>query len=419
MNILLINPNRVKSPPVPPLGLEYIAGSLERDGHRTKIVDLCFSENIYKDLDIAIHYFRPDIAGITIRNVDSVFYQGNEFYLSGIKDIIHYLKSSYKVKVLIGGTGLMTNPQGVLEFLDADYAFVGPAENDIHAFMMKIKNSLPVEKIYRGHYKPDFTCPRLTSSIDYEKYYQNGGIAGFETHKGCSSSCVYCTEANSNVVFKRPENIVREIKGFVNAGYNHFHLCDSEFNEDLDFSLDFCSALRLSGMDMKWAVYMKPTNYNRKLFRMMKATGVYLITLTVDSFKKCSLYWSDVEKVVFNAKSNGISIAIDFLTGFPYEEESVLIDALDLFRRVQPDRVNVNTFIRLYKSLWITKIIENDRALSNYLLGDTDDTSMVNPVFYHHVDTKRLQELIQGDSLFRIAGEDQGVNYSNVGEKGL
>ncbi len=50
MNILLINPNRFMSPPVPPLGLEYIAGCLEENGHRIEIVDLCFSEDIYKDL---------------------------------------------------------------------------------------------------------------------------------------------------------------------------------------------------------------------------------------------------------------------------------------------------------------------------------------------------------------------------------
>jgi len=46
MKVLLINPNRYQSPPVPPLGLEYIAGSLEEKGHHAEVLDLCFSENI-------------------------------------------------------------------------------------------------------------------------------------------------------------------------------------------------------------------------------------------------------------------------------------------------------------------------------------------------------------------------------------
>jgi tRNA A37 methylthiotransferase MiaB len=414
MNILLINPNRFMSPPVPPLGLEYIAGCLGEKGHRIEIADLCFSDNVYKDLDIAVSNFLPEIAGITVRNVDSVLYQNNEFYLNDIKKIVHYLKSSHGLKVLLGGTGLMTNPQAVLDYLEADYAFVGPAEEELSGFLMKLRNSLPAERIYYGHCRPGFSCSRQSSPIDYEKYYQAGGIAGFETHKGCSSSCVYCLEANSRVAFKRPEDIVREIRGFVDAGHNHFHLCDPEFNEDLDFSLSFCNALKLSGMDLRWAVYMKPTNYNRKLFRLMKETGVYLITLTVDSFNKCSLYWSDVEKIIFNAKSSGISLAVDFLAGFPHEEESVFLNCLDLFRRVQPDVVNINTYIRLYKTLKVTQSIIKDSSLRPYLLGATDDRSMIEPVFYNHVVDKRLEELIQGEKIFKIAGRGKGVNYNNV-----
>jgi tRNA A37 methylthiotransferase MiaB len=414
MKVLLINTNRFMSPPVPPIGLEYVAGCLGEKGHRVEIVDLCFSKDIHKDLDIAVNNFCPDIAGITVRNVDTVLYRENEFYLNDIKDIIRYLKSSHGLKVLIGGTGLLTNPEAVLDYLGADYAFVGPAEEELQGFLTKIAGSPQAERIFRGHCRPDYACPRRSSSINYERYYESGGIAGFETHKGCSSSCVYCLEANSRVAFKRPEAVVNEIRGFVDAGQNHFHLCDPEFNEDLDFSLTFCNALKLSGMDLKWAVYMKPANYNRKLFRLMKETGVYLITLTVDSFNKCSMYWSDVEKMVFNAKSNGISLAVDFLAGFPYEKEGVLMECLDLFRRVQPDVVNINTYIRLYKTLKVTQTVMKDSTLRPYLLGATDDMAMIKPVFYNHVSAERVEELIEGDAIFKIAGREKGVNYSNV-----
>ena len=414
MNILLINPNRFKSPPVPPIGLEYLSGSLEMRGDKVKILDLCFSENIFKDIDRAVKEFEPDFAGITIRNIDSVLYLHNEFFLKEIKEIAQYLKKTYKTKVILGGVGLLVNPQGILEYIGADYAFVGPAEEGIHTFLKMIENDFPIEKIYYSNCRTNLTCPRLSSGINYRKYYQEGGIAGFETHRGCSSSCVYCLEANSRVTFKRHEDIFREIKVFVDAGYDHIHLCDTEFNEDLDFSIEFCSALKKTGMDMHWTVYMKPANYNNKLFRLMKSTGVYLITLTVDSYKKCSLYWSDVEKIIFIAKSAGITTAVDFLAGFPYEDERTLIDCLDLFRRTQPDMVNINTFIRLYKPLQITEIIMKDRALYPYLLGHRADSSMVTPLFYNHVGPEKLKELIQGDTLFRIAGMKRGVNYNSI-----
>ena len=62
MNILLINPIRFKTPPVAPLGLEYIAGCLLKEGHNVEIVDLCFSGNIYKDLEMSLKRFGPDIS---------------------------------------------------------------------------------------------------------------------------------------------------------------------------------------------------------------------------------------------------------------------------------------------------------------------------------------------------------------------
>ncbi len=96
------------------------------------------------------------------------------------------------------------------------------------------------------------------------------------------------------------------------------------------------------------------------------------------------------------------------------KKKSVLIECLDLFRRVQPDVVNINTYIRLYKTLKVTQTVMKDSTLHPYLLGATDDRSMIRPVFYNHVATKRLRGLIEGEQLFKIAGEEKGVNYSNI-----
>ena len=45
MKILLINPNRVRFPPVPPIGLEYLSDSLVKGGHVIRLLDLTFHEN--------------------------------------------------------------------------------------------------------------------------------------------------------------------------------------------------------------------------------------------------------------------------------------------------------------------------------------------------------------------------------------
>jgi radical SAM superfamily enzyme YgiQ (UPF0313 family) len=414
MKILLINANRCQSPPVPPIGLEHIAGALERGGHETEIADLCFSGSPTKELDRKLNQFRPAIVGITVRNIDSVLYHTNEFYLDGVKEIISYIKKRYGLKIIIGGSGVSVNPEAVLKYLEADYVIDGPAEEKINDLLEAIGAGRDTGRVLCGQYRCDRTCPRSTRGIDYKKYYEHGGLAGFQTHKGCSSSCVYCLEANTNVSFRRSADVIAEIKGFVQAGYRRFHLCDSEFNEDLDYCLDFCGDLKREGLDIDWAVYMKPANFNKRLLGLMKACGVSLITLTVDTWKKCPLYYSDIETAVFSARSNGVKVAVDFLAGFPYETEDTLLFYLDMFRRLQPDSVGINTHIRLYDSLQITKIIMKDQSLKKNLTGDTEDSTLLKPVFYNQIGIDRLKELIGGDEMFRIEGLGKGVNYQRL-----
>jgi len=161
-------------------------------------------------------------------------------------------------------------------------------------------------------------------------------LGELRTHTGCSSSCVYCPDANTGVAFREVKDVMSDISSSVENGCENFIAVDPEFNEDLEYALEFCEALNKSGIKIKWSVFMKPANYNKKLLRLMKNTGVDLISLKLDSFKKCPLYWTDTEKLVFIAKSCGIKLKVDFITGFPYEDEELLTWCLDLFRRIQP-----------------------------------------------------------------------------------
>jgi radical SAM superfamily enzyme YgiQ (UPF0313 family) len=412
MKVLLVNPNRFRTPPAPPLGLEYLAARLIKGGHAVRLLDLCFSDDPSADVDRSVEEFRPDLAGITVRNIDSVRYIDNEFFLDGIREVVHRLKAKHGIRVIAGGAALAADPEGIVEYIGADYGVTGPADEVINDVLSAISQGTPGSRIIRGHYRTYSPVPRCSSGIDYQKYLEAGGITGFETHKGCSSSCIYCIEADTPVAFRKPEDVIREIAEFTEQGHRHFHLCDPEFNEDLDHSLAVCAALKQSGIQINWTAYMKPANFNQKLFRLMRETGVYLITLSVDSFKKCPLYWSDTEKIVFNARNSGIRVIVDFLTGFPYEDEDLLQWCLDFFRRLQPDRVNINTYIRMYKSLKITRIIAQDSSLAPFLIGNTGDTRMTAPVFFNRINNERLAELIAGDGIFMIEGTEKEVNYS-------
>jgi len=119
--------------------------------------------------------------------------------------------------------------------------------------------------------------------------------------------------------------------------------------------------------------------------------------------------------MVYLAKKAGIGISIDLLSGFPYETEDTLKEALDFFWRIEPDDVVVNVHIRIYKNTQIKGIVERDPALRRFVKGTWEhDHTYLSPRFYNHISVERLKESIGDRSLFRIAGEEQGVNYQKV-----
>lgn len=414
MRILLINPNRYASPPVPPIGLEYLSASLKREGHEVSVLDLCFAEQAPRDIDRTVAAFEPSLAGITIRNVDSVVFHTNAFFLDEIREMTAYLKRHHGVPVLIGGSGLLADAESVLAYVGADCAVVGPAEAAIAEVLRAHANGACHGKIFRGRWAGRFFCERDFSAIDYKTYFERGAVAGFVTHVGCSSSCVCCLEANTPVAFREIRDVVQEIRSLADSGFDHFHVCDSEFNEDNEYAIEFCSALKREGVRIRWALYMKPSDFSKPLFRALKESGAYLITLSVDSWRKCPLYWEEYEKCVFAAKAHGMRVAVDFLTGFPYETEDDIRTVFDTLRRPLPDSINVNTYLRLYRPLKITSIVREDPMLWRNVIGATDDPSFIRPVFFNLIDTERLEELIGGDPLFRIEGVERGVNYLRV-----
>jgi len=81
--------------------------------------------------------------------------------------------------------------------------------------------------------EPGFCSPRARD-FSYAPYLSEGGIAGFETHKGCSARCSYCIEAGTPVTLRDPTAVVTEIQELAAAGCREFHLLDPEFNENIE-----------------------------------------------------------------------------------------------------------------------------------------------------------------------------------------
>jgi len=415
MRILLINPNRYRTPPVPPLGLEHLQSALRGTQHQSRILDLCFADNPAEALGKEIESFKPQVAGLTVRNIDTAIYRNNVFFLDEIKALVDLLKNS-EIPVILGGTGFSFCPGEILEYLGAAWGISGPAETALAHLLESIKNAPPAEGTWLDGWKtgldPEMCIEDRGKEVDYRNYLAEGGIIGFETQKGCFESCSYCLEGNGRVLFRSPRKVVKELKRMVSQGLDKFHLCDTEFNQNLSYCREFLQILISQGPSLHWVLYMKTAPYDEELFRLLRKSGARLITLSVPSSRDSLAHTREIRRLT---KKHGIRLAIDYLCGFPGQSLDSIRNALETLRRIRPDTVGVNTVIRLYPGMGVTrKVLASAEHRKNIFGALEDNPSFIRPVFYKSISLEQIQEIIGEDPLFKIEGFERTSNYERL-----
>jgi radical SAM superfamily enzyme YgiQ (UPF0313 family) len=177
LNILLVNPNRFQSPPVIPIGLEYLNSALEKHNHNVEILDLCFSETPEKDLNKILDEKSYDIVGLTIRNIDSAMFFNNEFFLPDYKPLVQCIKK-FNIPIVLGGSGFSAMPNEILDYLEADYGIIGPGEIIFPKFIELWKSNNIKQKYCDGwEVGIDKELVHLRGSkVDYARYLKGVSV---------------------------------------------------------------------------------------------------------------------------------------------------------------------------------------------------------------------------------------------------
>jgi radical SAM superfamily enzyme len=161
---------------------------------------------------------------------------------------------------------------------------------------------------------------------------------------------------------------------------------------------------------------MKPTPYNERLFQLLHETNAYLITLSVDSDKITQTLndysYDDLANIINFCNKYKIELAIDLLTGYPYETIESTIEILKFFQKNRPKTVGISFYYRIFKNTPLENSIRNDTILQKKLTKEyLEQENFLMPIFFSQYEQQDIEKLIAGDDLFRIAGIELGVNY--------
>jgi radical SAM superfamily enzyme YgiQ (UPF0313 family) len=416
MKVLLISANTLRIPyPVYPLGLDYVAGSLD-SRYQTKIVDLNDFSNP-ESLEAMIRDFSPDFAGVSIRNIDNTDVINCRSFLPEYQDLINRIRKNSSAKIILGGSGFTIFPVEFMQALDADYGIAGEGERlsllldglQKNTDIKKIPGVLIKEKTHIVYEPWDGEIQRSfdPASPHTRFYLAYGGMLNLQTKRGCPFHCSYCTYPHiegGRMRFFEPREIARRARELQEAGAKYIFITDSAFNASYDHSAQVAKAFMEAGVSIPWGGFFVPTVPPADYFKRLAEAGLTHVEFGTESLSNPVLNNlrkpfkpEDVFAAHQEALEAGLHIAHYFLLGGPGENSETLQETLTGIEKLEKAVFFFFCGIRIYPhtALYEVALREGQIAAGENILP---------PVFYRSpgINVEEIMKTVEAQANGRL-----------------
>lgn len=412
--VLLISTNRCATPDlVFPLGLSHLNAGLRQAGHTTRWVDFSADGT---SLTTTLTEFRPDLVGVSVRNIDDVLIRKRETYYNQLADLIATVRQIHPCPVVLGGSGFSLFPERLLELTGADYGIQGEGEFALRELVAALQSGESPECISGLVFHRAgrvVANPPLAAALDValepadrpanlvQHYLARAGMLNVQTQRGCAHRCCYCTypviEGRGHRP-RPPEVVAEEMVQMEAQGARYVFIVDSIFNSTPHHVTQVCDALIRREVKLHWGCFLRPQGLTSELMRLMVRAGLAHIEFGSDSF--CDpvldaydkrLSFSDIHQANDLAHQHQIDSCHFLVCGGPGETEETLQTTFEHSRQLTGAVIMAMVGMRIYPGTTL-----HQRALREGRV--TPDTDLLTPVYYlaDGLEEARVFALLQG-----------------------
>lgn len=332
-------------PPVFPIGLSCIAAELE--GHDVKVFDPNVAASPFPGLAEMLEGFRPEVVGISLRNIDSTNKRKVVFYYKQLKKIIDVIKdgSCIDSRIIIGGSGFSMFAREIMcDEPRIDYGVYLEGERTFPELLERLEEPGAVKGVfYREKGELKFTGPNTQADLNSARppdrttvgikpYMGIPEAIGIETKRGCMLGCIYCIYGFLNgrdMRLKAPVRVADEISALVmEHGVRSFTFIDSVFNVPLSHAEDICKELISRRLDVRWSAWFNEKGLTKEFIELARDAGCKNVILSPDGFsdevlKKLgkNIKKADIFKVYAILKNiEGLEVSYNFFKNPPGQD---------------------------------------------------------------------------------------------------
>jgi anaerobic magnesium-protoporphyrin IX monomethyl ester cyclase len=358
----------------PPLGLAYLASTLEKQGHEVKICDLQFDD---VDLQKDIESFNPDLVGTTATTP----------VVSSAYKILDEIREDYpKIKTAIGGVHASIMPEEALKH--ADIVVTGEADslilNESCRGIIKCKpvinlNNLewPARHLLRN---------KEYSFVDAKKL----PVGTIMTSRGCPGRCVFCASGVMGNFWRPrdPLDVFDEMFDMVcTHGIREIHVLDENWCLDEKRAIGICDLIIDRGLDhipKSIANGQRVDKTTDNLMSKMRDAGFYSVSFGFESGNQgvldaCKKGITLKQSITANnfAKRYGFEVWGFFMLGLPGDTKESMQDTIDFAKMLDCD---VSKF-------FVTTPLPGTELYDEWIVGDVPDWGDFKfydkPIFNH------------------------------------
>lgn len=385
--LTLINANRM-TPPIAPVGLDYVAGAIRGAGQSVELLDLCLASDSRDALTDCFSKTSPEMVGISFRNIDDCFWPGEVWFVPEMAGLVAEVRRVTDAPIVLGGVGFSIFAEQIVARTGADFGIRGDGERALLDLLTQLRGPRGFDRVpglvwWEGDairanapaWPHTWSAATARDALDNATYFRRGGQIGIETKRGCDRQCIYCADPLAKGTRLRPRDpheVADEFESLVAQGCDVFHLCDSEFNLPREHARAVCEALiaRRLGERVRWYAYLATMPFDAELARLMRRAGCVGINFTGDAASASMLAAyrqphrsTDLAQNVRHCREQGIAVMLDLLLGGPGETPQSAAETVEFVRRADPDCAGAALGIRVYPHTPMAAIVAAEGPL--------------------------------------------------------
>jgi anaerobic magnesium-protoporphyrin IX monomethyl ester cyclase len=339
-----------------------------------------FIETVCRWAEEEVERFVPDVIGIT--------FALDEQLIPGFTLACH-LRSRWTGMLVAGGSmitrlrdKLPTQPQLARVF---DKYFPFESEKQFGAFVDGLEGKNNSEDVPFYDTLPDF------DDLDLDSYLLPVRVLPFQGSRGCSyGKCLYCSHYKTydRYVFGKPISAARQLKT-LSEKYNcrHFHFVDEGLEPR--FGMELGDELEKIGADIRWMVFARlHRGWNEEVVKKIARAGCRRLIFGLDGATERIQELMDkhtdidhAERVLQWCSNEGIAAQLNFIVGYPGEEEWEARESIAFVRKNRDALMTVgvsiamSSFALVEEAAWtrmgVTPLVRPEKPLAIYYAYST------------------------------------------------